>query len=152
MILSLFINPLASYSVEEDEIRLIFDQYNQAKLNLDFDEMKKYKTRVDNVSEIYKCIEDPECGPGLINKMKIHTLTDYDIVNFVEFSDDRRILQRTNPDIEVTMVNGPAAHLDYEGINLNGRKGKGNIGFIIEDGVWKVSGMSWKPEPIQEVE
>ena len=149
--LCLFISPLASNAVEEEEIRLIFDQYNQAMINLDFDELEKYKMNVQ-ASELYKCMEDPQCGPGMIEKMRVVTLSDYTITNFVEYAKGMRIVQISNPNADITPVNGPATELYYEGTNVNGRKGKGEVVFIIEDAVWKVSGMSWKPEPRHEDE
>ena len=135
--------PLAIFAAEEADFVAIFEKYNDARKSSEIETLTRFlvKAQVEGIDE---CIGNDMCGKHLINNLQNDALKSYRVTNFVEFDASGHIIKQRGDSDAIEHVGGPAAQIYYEGEEVRGDKGLGIITFVIEEGEWKISTISWK--------
>jgi hypothetical protein len=141
--------PLAALAVEEAEIIEIFNKYNKAMRTADTEALKGVLVKLQ-ARGIEECLASDLCGKHLAENLKNDALISYRVTNFVEFDEKGKVVKQRDKAMRIEAVSGPAVQVYYEGEETRGDKGSGYITFVIEDGVWKISTVSWKKSAVRE--
>lgn len=135
--------PLSVFPAEEADFIAIFERFNDARKSAEIEMLTQILVKVQ-AEGIEECIGNTMCGEHLAKNLKNDALKSYRVTNFVEFDAVGHIVKQRGDTSALEHVSGPAVQIYYEGEEMRGDRGLGVITFVIEEGKWKISMLSWK--------